>query len=932
MGSYPHFGGISPSTFERDTFLARRAQGASDLPPGAATAKSWEPISFLTSQPHRHPARSNLSRRKGKGRAASHSDADGHRPSLDESIESIDEEDSVNEQASDSTRGRQRDRRKRQPTDRTTEEESCQPWDESTPPRLQIAQTDSSPNLRSIAAWTGSNGSAAREVPSESTPLLVSDSTPLLAAKSEEYSHIKGLAPLGTPLAEMRWPEAYLVARAARSISITHLLEYSLAASSLFMIGHLGVTELAAASLAAITFNVVALSITQGMAGSLDTLCPQAFAASPKDTSLHALRASVLLLIIMIPQVLVLCLVAEPLFVVLRQDPEVARLAAVYLRIQCLGLPGLAGFEVIRRYLQAQSLMLAPALCVGIVAPLNAVLCYLLILGPPGVQIGFVGAPVAFAIMTTLLFASSLVYCVFFVSRDAWGGLSSEALRDFGEVLSLGSASVAMTASETWCWEAVSLLSSVLGKKYLAAQSIAILTASTTYQIPLALNVSASVRIGNLLGANRPDLARMSSQVSLLLATAVGLVTSIVLVANRGWWGRLFNNDEQVVKLVAAVLPLVSLFQVADCVTGVCGGILKGGGRPAISAYINLLCYAMLGVPFGAFLCFGPAHLKLVGLWSGLLTALICTACVSTYFVLRFDWELQASLLFEESDEEDEGSQTSTGTAPLARGEAGAIPMTSSSDASMDPVSSSPSSQGGRRRHRNDHSSKYARAALSADADLRKTKLLEQVAQRARLQRQTVFARSRAGLQGSDAMNEDEEDPFVGDISKEDEAVVNRMLKREWLRFQATMEDDWDRQAGSVDPVESLDDDGKLTDEALSYEILQDADLADRFELYLAGVDAASQETIKPSQQLDISQLIARQPCPNCRHHQLDLREGYGGCDSCSWSVSLASGQSALDAFAMHASTSEHEPLLTFSPHVGTLVVCSHCSETLVAS
>lgn len=45
---------------------------------------------------------------------------------------------------------------------------------------------------------------------------------------------------------------------------------------------------------------------------------------------------------------------AEAILLVLRQDPEVARLAAVYLRWSTLGLPAYAFNSISRRYFQSQ--------------------------------------------------------------------------------------------------------------------------------------------------------------------------------------------------------------------------------------------------------------------------------------------------------------------------------------------------------------------------------------------------------------------------------------------------------------------------------------------------------------------------------------------------------------------------------------------------
>lgn len=174
-------------------------------------------------------------------------------------------------------------------------------------------------------------------------------------------------------------------------------------------VGHIGTVELAASSLASMTSNVVALSVIQGFCSALDTLCTQSYTSSrPKDTSLHALRTFVVLMMLLIPQVVVFWN-GESILLLLKQDPRVAERAGAYLKVLSFGLPGYAGFECMRRFLQSQGLMTAPTIVLLVTAPMNALLNYLLVWGPDSIRLGFVGAPLATAIsMNTMVRRTSL--------------------------------------------------------------------------------------------------------------------------------------------------------------------------------------------------------------------------------------------------------------------------------------------------------------------------------------------------------------------------------------------------------------------------------------------------------------------------------------------------------------------------------------------
>ncbi|KAG6899947.1 hypothetical protein C0993_005070 [Termitomyces sp. T159_Od127] len=93
-----------------------------------------------------------------------------------------------------------------------------------------------------------------------------------------------------------------------------------------------------------------------------------------------------------------------------------------------------------------------------------------------------------------------------------------------------------------------------------------------TFQAPFALSVAASVRIGNLLGEGNGKRAAIASNTSIIMALALS-------VATRNKWAYLFNDDPEVVSLVASILPLVALFQVFDGNAAVTDGILRARGK-----------------------------------------------------------------------------------------------------------------------------------------------------------------------------------------------------------------------------------------------------------------------------------------------------------------------------------------------------------------
>lgn len=185
---------------------------------------------------------------------------------------------------------------------------------------------------------------------------------------------------------------------------------------------------------------------------------------------------------------------AESILLALRQEPEVAHLAAIYLRWVSLGLPAYAFNCISRRYFQSQNLFSVPTRIIMVVTPINAFLNYILVWGPEPIRLGYIGAPLATAISFNLVSFLSIIYGIFFVPNTAWHPISRKMFTGLGMLVQLSLSGVGQVASEWWAWELVALGASLLGPVALATQSVLLVSTSTTFQIPFALSVATSVR------------------------------------------------------------------------------------------------------------------------------------------------------------------------------------------------------------------------------------------------------------------------------------------------------------------------------------------------------------------------------------------------------------------------------------------------------
>ena len=288
---------------------------------------------------------------------------------------------------------------------------------------------------------------------SETTPLL-SHQHPVQPIPSPQNNDQISCSE-GANSAAVYWQECRTLVKYSLPVYGAYVLEFSLVIASVISIGHLSTTALAASTLGSMSASVTGYSILQGFASTLDTVLPSAWTSDqPRLVGIWSQRMGVVMFVTLIP-ISAIWLNAEAILLMLRQEPEVARLAAIYLRWALLGLPAYAFNQISRRYFQAQGLFTVPTQVIFVVAPANALLNYLLVWGPEPIRLGFIGAPIASAISFNLISILSLLYGIFWVPRTAWAPFSRRTFTSLGILVQLGLAGVGQVASEWWSWELV---------------------------------------------------------------------------------------------------------------------------------------------------------------------------------------------------------------------------------------------------------------------------------------------------------------------------------------------------------------------------------------------------------------------------------------------------------------------------------------------
>uniref|UniRef100_M1A5S6 Fertility restorer n=1 Tax=Solanum tuberosum TaxID=4113 RepID=M1A5S6_SOLTU len=228
--------------------------------------------------------------------------------------------------------------------------------------------------------------------------------------------------------------------------------------------------------------------------------------------------------------------------------------------------------------------------------------------------------------------------------RKTWTGFSKEALDDILDFIKLAIPSAVMICFEYWSFEMVVLLSGLLPNPKLETSvlSISLNTCWMVYMVSVGLGGAISTRVSNELGAGRPQGARLALHVVVIVAISVGLIIATTTILVRFVWGKLYSNEEEVIKYVAKILPLLALSDFLDGFQCVLSGAARGCGWQKLCAFINLGAYYVVGLPSSVLFAF-VFDTGGMGLWMGIICALLVQNVALIAINICTNWDKEKS-------------------------------------------------------------------------------------------------------------------------------------------------------------------------------------------------------------------------------------------------------------------------------------------------
>lgn len=427
------------------------------------------------------------------------------------------------------------------------------------------------------------------------------------------------------------------VVKASGILSASFFLQYFISVMAIYSAGRLGAQELAAAQLAVSTFNITGNAFYQGTATSLDSFCPQAFGKRKyHDVGKYVQRCATIIVTMTIPLAFLWWNAGAVIGLVVA-DKELVAQCQLYLRIIILGAPGLALFEIGKRFLLCQHLVNPITYVLLLVSPINLVANYFLVWHPK-YGYGFIGVPITVVLSFWLLPLFIFIYSYFSTAKQCWGGLDTKAcFSNWSPMLKLAVPGIIMIEAEYLAFQVLNFFAASISTIALAAQSICSTIGSLVFQILFSVSVLVGTRVSHLIGCRDFHGARNVVKIAAILAVVVGTTVFLTVFFGRFYLAKVFSKDDELLRQASRLLILLALNNFADAWNVIMAGVLRGQGRQRIGLVLNIIAYYFVALPLGYYLAF-HRNLEVFGLWCGLLFGVLLLATSEVYFVLRSDW------------------------------------------------------------------------------------------------------------------------------------------------------------------------------------------------------------------------------------------------------------------------------------------------------
>jgi MATE family multidrug resistance protein len=402
------------------------------------------------------------------------------------------------------------------------------------------------------------------------------------------------------------------------------------------MVGHLGTTELAAASFATSVFYIgmlfglgITMGITPLVGQSFRTNDPQNIHRLLKNGIFINFLTSILVCGVMALVVLFMNRMGQP--------EEVVRKAIPFYLIHVASLLPLMMFFSVKQFFEGIGNTKIAMIITIIINVVNIILNYVLIYGKFGLPaMGLNGSGLASFISRLIMPVIFVLYILKNTSfRDYLIGASKSVLDKLTikRISSIGFSIGSQMVIEILAFTFGAIMLGWISKEALAGHQVAISMAGMTYLISFGLASGTTIRVSHAYGDCDRNELKQAIFASLHMVIAFMSLMGLLFILLRNQLPLIFTSDPAVIKVASGLLVVGAIFQIFDGVQVVLLGALRGMTDVRIPMFIAFFSYIVVSLPVSYLLAF-VFNFGYTGVWIGFVFGL-STAAILFAFRLK---------------------------------------------------------------------------------------------------------------------------------------------------------------------------------------------------------------------------------------------------------------------------------------------------------
>jgi len=394
------------------------------------------------------------------------------------------------------------------------------------------------------------------------------------------------------------------------------------------MVGHLGTTELAAASFTITIFHVgmlfglgITLGITPLVGQSLNSQTPNNIGSWFRNGVLVNFIASLLLCAVMSSVVLFMNRMG--------QSEEVVQKAIPFYLLHVASLIPLMLFFSFKQFFEGIGNTRIAMIITIVINLVNIVLNYVLIYGKFGFPaLGLNGSGYASLISRLIM---PVIFIAVMLKRPKFRVYLTEAIHSGFEklkikrLISIGMSIGMQMVIEILAFSVGAIMLGWISKESLAGHQVAISMAAMTYMISFGLASGTTIRVSHAFGERDLKEVKQAVYASLHMVIAFMSLMGILFVLLRNQVPLLFTSDPAVIKVAAGLLVVGAFFQVFDGIQVVLLGALRGIADVRIPMLMAFFSYIVVSLPISYLLAF-TFNFGYSGVWIGFVFGLSTAA------------------------------------------------------------------------------------------------------------------------------------------------------------------------------------------------------------------------------------------------------------------------------------------------------------------